>query len=242
MTKVAAMNFFAALPGRVTLDKRLNGLHFRILATVAGHDRMGRNGQCCWLGRDKLAIRVSCNPANLSTAVAELTAWGYLEAVQSQEDKRRKGLRIVYSMEEDRAGIGASRRENALPNGNLTAESRLPIGNAISGDRLPKSGITDAEHAENIVQLLKDNEYLPSGNIFSKTKNISQSQHIPQKRAYGAATHGSLAKLLGNEGWEILSSMSDDDRKFLERKYSDGVLTQDDLFEARNAFRQQRSA
>ncbi len=50
MTKVLGKNFFAAMPARMMSDERLAALHFRVLAVIAVHDRMGRNGQHCWAG------------------------------------------------------------------------------------------------------------------------------------------------------------------------------------------------
>jgi hypothetical protein len=232
MGKVTTLNFFAALPGRVTTDDRLTGLHFRILATIAGHDRMGRNGQSCWLGRDKLAIRVGCNPTNLSTAISDLISWGYLEAEQSEQDKRRKGFRVVYVAKDDAAGIGAKLKEYELPAGNVVSLQNT----------LPESDVFDERHADKNKQNQMVREFRAEPNIFGRNQDIAQKRGFgmgasSERKRYGAATHEPLARLFGNDGWEVLSTLPEDELKWLQRKYSDGILCADDLMHARYAAR-----
>lgn len=137
MGEVATINYFAAIPGRANRDDRLSGLHFRVLGTIAGHDRMGRNGQCCWAGRATLAKLVDCHPSRLSTAISDLIEWGYLDEERHKDDGRKKGYRVIYEAAPDAAGIGSKMKENRLQDGNLSEADRLPKRNPSSRNRLP---------------------------------------------------------------------------------------------------------
>ncbi|UKK92062.1 helix-turn-helix domain-containing protein [Brucella pseudogrignonensis] len=165
MDKVQPINFFAAIPGRASRDERLTGLHFRVLCTVAGHDRMGRNGQCCWAGRDTLARLVGCNPSRLSSAVSELIDLGYLEEHRHEDDGRRKGYRVVYLIDQDAAGIGSKLKEDRLPDGNVSHSNRLRNGNLNRGrNRLPNGNVNTDENSLRNSDLSQANR-LRDGNV-----------------------------------------------------------------------------
>ncbi|HEY0960668.1 MAG TPA: helix-turn-helix domain-containing protein [Novosphingobium sp.] len=165
---VTALNFFAALPGRVTCDARLTGLHFRILATIAGHDRMGRNGQCCWAGRKTLAERVQCAEGSFSRAVSDLIEWGYLKVVRNEGDARRVGYAVIYEAEADAAGIGSKGKPD-----------RSPVRHLSEGDRSPTRhpSATDKARKDQLNQLIAKS--LPNPNILCETQDITRSKNIP---------------------------------------------------------------
>lgn len=195
---------------------------------------MGRNGQCCWAGRDKLAKLVGCNPSRLSTAITDLIGWGYLEEKRHDEDGRRKGYRVVYETAEDAAGIGTKLKENRLQDGNLSDEGTLQTGNLSRANRLPESNQSSRPEARKseINQLVSAS--LPKPNIFGR------NQDITQKRGFGDGTKPPdrvLAAWLGSGdegiGWRMLASLPDDELTRLRQGYADGTLDPGDLSRAR---------
>lgn len=107
MSRVIDPRYFAAVPGRAVRDKDISGLQFRALAAIAGHDRMGRNGQGCWAGRKAMAERIGCTETSFSEAVSWLVKNEYIEVMLSETDGRKRGYRVVYQTAEDAKGIGA---------------------------------------------------------------------------------------------------------------------------------------
>ena len=93
---------FAPLPHRAIGDKRLSGIHYRVLAAVAYHDRLsrgrknGREGQGCWASHTKLAQECGINYNNLSTTLRDLCGWGYLERERHPLNKRLRVYRVRY--------------------------------------------------------------------------------------------------------------------------------------------------
>ncbi len=153
----AARNYFAAIPGRATGDTRLAAVHFRVLMAIAGFDRMSRNGQGCWAGRDKLAELVKCNPTSLSTAIKNLVDWGYLSIERSEVDRRLKGYRVAYDPAADALGIGGQKRSPAgsgdaaetLENSNLSEEDTSANSNLSRQIELQNANLNPGDRFEN---------------------------------------------------------------------------------------------
>lgn len=93
--------YFAPIPIRASRDKRLSGLHFRILAIIAAHCGMEIDGYICWIGRKQISIRVGCDPTSLSRAISELITFGYIDHYRHPDDGRRKGYRVHYIADQD---------------------------------------------------------------------------------------------------------------------------------------------
>ena len=106
MSKVQTLHYFAAIPGRALKNDDLTALDFRVMMVIAGHDRMQRNGQGCWIHRDKLAARVGCTPQNFSKSVQKLIAAGLLRMRDIPGDARKKSFMLVYEAGEDARAIG----------------------------------------------------------------------------------------------------------------------------------------
>lgn len=234
MTKIATLNFFVALPGRVLADDDLTALDFRVLGVVAAHDRMGRNGQCCWAGQKKLAGLANCDPTRLSASLSKLVSKGYLEALRDENDKRRKGFRVIYIAADDAPGIGCAAKADALRNGNVSEEDTLPTGNLSSRDSLPKPHLSAraATRKSVINHVVKSS--LPNPNIFRET------EHITQKRCSGGGarpTDRALADLLGAgdsaAGWTLLAALPDKEVRMLRDRWAEGALDAGDLGRAR---------
>ena len=69
---------FAPVPLRALLDQRLGGHHLRVLATVAAHDRLGKNGSGCWASQDRLAALLGCRKSRISKGLSGLRDYGYI--------------------------------------------------------------------------------------------------------------------------------------------------------------------
>lgn len=90
---------FAPLPARAIGDTRLTGLHLRVLAAVALHDRLSGSrgkGQGCWAGNKKLATICACNYTNLSTALTDLGRYGYIVRELHPLNRRLRIFRVCY--------------------------------------------------------------------------------------------------------------------------------------------------
>ncbi len=222
-------NYFAPIPGRANRDDRLSGLHFRVLGTIAGHDRMSRNGQCCWAGRNTLAELVGCHPSRLSTSISDLIEWGYLEEQRHREDGRKKGYRVVYETAPDAAGMGCKVKENGLRSGNLSDGNRLPDRN--------KAHASDCNISKHFQSLDRPS---PKLNILGRNQNITQ-KHLgadPRRATIGQQQLTNiLVERLGNGdvalGWQVYGNIPEEERKWLERLQFRGELANEDLIQAR---------
>lgn len=68
---------FGAIPLRAFSDSRLSAAHFRVMGVIAYHDRLGRNGQGCWVAQEKLAA-AAVHYNTLSRIAGELEGFGYI--------------------------------------------------------------------------------------------------------------------------------------------------------------------
>lgn len=245
MGDVTAINYFAAIPGRANRDDRLTGLHFRVLGTIAGHDRMGRNGQCCWAGRNTLADLVGCHPSRLSTAISDLIEWGYLYEQRHEQDGRKKGYKVVYEATADAAGIGSKVKENRLQDCNSSSGGKLQDSNQSRGNRLPNRNSISDQNRVNISSFQSVNPFTDKLNIFGRNQDITQKQRAGagERGPRGAQqlTNALVEKLGGGDmaaGWQLYGDIPDEDRTYLERRLYRDELTTDDLGQARLRARQ----
>tara|TARA_R110000751_G_scaffold180038_1_gene286410 strand:+ start:22626 stop:23405 length:780 start_codon:yes stop_codon:yes gene_type:complete len=254
MVKETTVNYFGALPGRVCNDKRLTALHFKVLMAVAVHDRMGRNGQCCWAGRKKLTSRVGCDPSSFSSAISDLVEMEYLQEERHEKDGRKKGYRVVYKRMEDANGIGIELKTNRFPDENLnTTESRFPVENLNTGDRFPDENPYIGDNSGIVEQKQCDDSQEPKPNILSrnlryKSEDLKYGCEHPkyglqkhhqegQKKLYGARTHPTIVRAFGPEGWEILTNLPQPTLEYLEQRVTDGTLDGEDVMRARGEAR-----
>jgi DNA-binding MarR family transcriptional regulator len=91
---------FAPIPVRAMNDLRLSPRHFRALMAVAFHDRFGRNGQGCWVGRKQLAKEAGCDETNFSHALSDLRLFGYIKSEEHPLSRRMKVHRVIYDTAE----------------------------------------------------------------------------------------------------------------------------------------------
>lgn len=187
MSNVVHLNYFAAVPGRAVRDQKISGLQFRTLAAIAGHDRMGRNGQGCWAGRKAMASRIGCTETSFSEAISWLEKEGYIEVMVSETDGRHRGYRVVYDTAEDAKGIGARHKENGSANADVSQSDKSADADASTADRSAKadqSPVNERQKAK-VEQLVRASVRKP--NIFPEgDKNISlkrKNTPIPKDEA-----------------------------------------------------------
>jgi hypothetical protein len=87
---------YAAIPQRALGDIRLNASHWRVLATIAAHDRFGKNGTGCYASHRKLSAMASVNYNNLSTLIGELVFFGYVTKERGNLNRRMRVYRVIY--------------------------------------------------------------------------------------------------------------------------------------------------
>jgi hypothetical protein len=98
---------FAPTPPRCIRDPRLVGSHFRLLALIAMHDRLGKNGSGCYASLRRLANLLDWNKSNVSHVLSDLESWGYVATTVSEANRRTHIRRVLYTADDqnwDREG------------------------------------------------------------------------------------------------------------------------------------------
>jgi biotin operon repressor len=94
--------WFAPIPLRAVLDQRLTGHHWRVLALVAAHDRLGKNGSGCWASQDRLAAFLGCSKSRLSEGLSDLRDYGYISSQLNPQKRWYRVHRVIYSSDDER--------------------------------------------------------------------------------------------------------------------------------------------
>jgi hypothetical protein len=116
---MTAKPIYAALPVGAIGDQRLAGLHFRVLAAIAFHDRLSlsrETGKGCVASNGTLALEAGCDYSRLSATISDLVKWGYVVKEPSTVDKRLRTYRVRYD------DSLPTRKLNGLPDGKGPAE------------------------------------------------------------------------------------------------------------------------
>lgn len=87
---------FAPVPERAIGDTRLTASHWRVLATIAFHDRFGRDGSGCYAGAGRLAREAAIDPTNVARLTADLAEWGYVETGTHPLYRRLRTYSMIY--------------------------------------------------------------------------------------------------------------------------------------------------
>jgi DNA-binding MarR family transcriptional regulator len=100
---------YGPIPLRACRDLRLSASHFRVLTTIAGFDRLGKNGSGCWTSQNRIAEIAHCSKSHLSNILSDLRNADYITS-QINPDKRWFRIhRVVYTEEDFNClGIGKS--------------------------------------------------------------------------------------------------------------------------------------
>jgi DNA-binding MarR family transcriptional regulator len=88
---------YGPVPLRAARDLRLAALHFRVLLVIAAHDRLGKNGQGCWLAQNRIAEIVHCSKSHLSNVLGELRDWGFIKSKINRDRRWFRVHSVVYT-------------------------------------------------------------------------------------------------------------------------------------------------
>jgi DNA-binding MarR family transcriptional regulator len=110
--QVKAKERFAAIPQRAAIDSRLTQRHWQVLAVVASYDRLGRNGQGCWISRKDIADSLGMSDENVSHALSDLRRFGYISSEAHPTDERKKIHRVLYTAADNDALVTSRRRKH----------------------------------------------------------------------------------------------------------------------------------
>jgi hypothetical protein len=110
----ASKPMFAPIPIRAIGDKRLSARHLRVLAAVAAHDRLGKNGMGCCASHKRLAEMAGCNYTRQSATLSDLNIFGYVTAGKHPLNGRLRVYRVVYNAADGEAML---RSNDSLPRG-----------------------------------------------------------------------------------------------------------------------------
>jgi hypothetical protein len=79
---------------------RLQARHYRLLGVVAFHNRLGKNGQGCWVGYKNLAQASGSGESQLFDTKSDLVRWGYITSERHPMNRRTTVHRIVNTDED----------------------------------------------------------------------------------------------------------------------------------------------
>lgn len=91
---------FGGVPVRACGDKRLTGLHLKVLVAIAAHYRFKANGQGSWAGHPRLAALCGCHLKSLSRILRDLVEWGYIEVSTNPTNRKRRIYTVLYADED----------------------------------------------------------------------------------------------------------------------------------------------
>jgi hypothetical protein len=83
---------------RARADDRLTAGHFRLLLTIAWHDRFSEqhNSAGCFASQSTLAKETKIHPTNVGGYAADLADRGYIRIERHPKDRRRYVYRVIY--------------------------------------------------------------------------------------------------------------------------------------------------
>ena len=121
------------MPLRALRDQRLTARHFRLLAIIAAHDQLDKNGAGCWASQRRLAALAGVQELRLSHTLSDLRDFGYIASAIHATNRHRRIHRIIYD-ERDKNWDRGSR--DTCPPGQV---SDLPSRSSSEGRYLTKT-------------------------------------------------------------------------------------------------------
>ncbi len=153
---------FAPVPARAMADRKLTAEHYRVLMTIAAHDRFGANGRACYASHPRLATLAKCHLKSLSRSLRVLAERGYIEVAPNPLNQCQRAYRVVY-LPEDKAIM-----KQAIGNGPVTEDELIeePTGNELvpDGDPIGNKDFYEPEQ----------NQGVPEHKIYCETVRISR--------------------------------------------------------------------
>jgi hypothetical protein len=123
MTRTKQERYFAGIPLRVWLDRRLTRRHIVVLGIIAA--QFGANGQGCTAKQRRLAELAGYSETHFSEAVRDLRDWGYITS-EFRERGRQRVHRIVWNNEVDKCFWQSVGKENPTSRPREVKAAQLP--------------------------------------------------------------------------------------------------------------------
>jgi len=156
---------FSPIPLRAATDNRLSARHFRVLMAVASHDRLGRNGQGCWVGRKKLSEEAGLSETHTSDALSELRIFGYIRSEANPMNRRTLIHRVTYESADRSHSWDASDNATGPTNGTYRDEIGPefdPNRSRIREEQVPSENVRsmngNGNQPYNILKDIEDNK------------------------------------------------------------------------------------
>lgn len=129
---------FSPVPARAIGDARLSALDLRVLAAIASHDRMSKNGIGCTAGHGRLANLVGAHLKSLSRSIRTLAECGYVGGRANPVNPKSKCYFVVYN-EFDAALLKSTTGNEVVTSNRVTGNeaatqqvtTSFPIGNRV---------------------------------------------------------------------------------------------------------------
>ena len=96
---------YAAIPVRGMGDRRLTASHWRLLAAIAWHDRLGRNKIGCYTSNLNLAKEADVHYTNVPPLSDDLATWGYIEKGRHPLNRRLRVYSLIYNEKDATVGV-----------------------------------------------------------------------------------------------------------------------------------------
>ena len=96
---------YAPIPVRGMGDRRLTASHWRLLAAIAWHDRLGRNKIGCYTSNLNLAKEADVHYTNVPPLSDDLETWGYIEKGCHPLNRRLRVYSLIYNEKDATVGV-----------------------------------------------------------------------------------------------------------------------------------------
>jgi DNA-binding MarR family transcriptional regulator len=137
---------FAPIPARAARDLRLTSRHWRVLAVIALHDQLNKNGAGCWASHDRLAGLLGMDKGHFSNIATDLRRNGYIASTFDPKDRRRRVLRVIYDEQDktrDRNSYAPEQLNSCVPVQRSEQDSWEKRGRSLvkTGEIVGKNGV-----------------------------------------------------------------------------------------------------
>jgi len=195
---------YAPIPISAMGDTRLGAAHHRLLQAIAYHDRFGKNGSGCYATHGTLAEMAKLNRVTVVTALGELVAFGYVDAIRSASDLRKRTYRVIYD------GVEVCSRQTTESGASIcspqTTQSRAAETRSVASPEPICSPTCSPETTESVAEQNRDtveSNSLSRDNRTYKRENRSSETIIDSAEAAPAARGRMIAKQAAGKGFDV---------------------------------------
>jgi hypothetical protein len=194
MTRAKQERYFAGIPLRVWLDRRLTRRHLIVLGIIAAHDQFNANGQGCTASQRRIAELAGYYETHVSAAIGDLRDWGYLTS-ELRGRGRQRVHRIVWQNEVDKCFWAPTKRTGR----EVFGAAQLPAHGKLEAANLPPTVSSTYRNEE--VQLTDSREKI--GTSDSGDNDLDRVTYVlTESLTYSAEAGGFAAKSKNLNGVE----------------------------------------